>query len=142
MSENSVRGVGVQSGGEVHMQGSRVCANSQEGVFVSGARSQVTLLDNDIASNGTKGVGVQSAAAALLIGNRVQSNAEEGVFVSDPGSQVTVRDSNVARNGMKGIGVQAGGQAPAPPPPPPGTDRTRRVPHPVLSGHAASLTPY
>jgi hypothetical protein len=26
--------------------------------------------------------------------------------------------------------------------PPPRTNRTRRVPHPVLTGHAASLTPY
>ena len=33
-------------------------------------------------------------------------------------------------------------QAPPPPPPPPRTNRTRRVPHPVLIGHAASLTPY
>ena len=31
---------------------------------------------------------------------------------------------------------------PAPPPPPPRTKWTRRVPHPVLIGHAASLTPY
>jgi len=31
----------------------------------------------------------------------------------------------------------------APPPPPTSrTKWTRRVPHPVLSGHAASLTPY
>jgi hypothetical protein len=30
----------------------------------------------------------------------------------------------------------------APPPPCPRTNRTRRVPHPVLIGHAASLTPY
>ena len=28
------------------------------------------------------------------------------------------------------------------PPPPPGTKRTRHVPSPVLSGHAASLPPY
>jgi len=28
------------------------------------------------------------------------------------------------------------------PPPPPRTNRTRRVLHPVLIGHAASLTPY
>jgi hypothetical protein len=28
------------------------------------------------------------------------------------------------------------------PPTPPGTKRTRRVPSPVLSGHAASLSPY
>ena len=31
---------------------------------------------------------------------------------------------------------------PPPPPPPPRTNWTRRVPHPVLIGHAASLTPY
>ena len=31
---------------------------------------------------------------------------------------------------------------PPPPPPPPRTKWTRRVPHPVLIGHAASLTPY
>ena len=31
--------------------------------------------------------------------------------------------------------------APPPPPPPPLTNRTRRVPHPALIGHAASLTP-
>ena len=30
----------------------------------------------------------------------------------------------------------------SPAPLPPRTDRTRRVPHPVLIGHAASLTPY
>jgi hypothetical protein len=29
-----------------------------------------------------------------------------------------------------------------PPPAPPGTKWTRRVPHPVPIGHAASLTPY
>ena len=32
--------------------------------------------------------------------------------------------------------------APSPPPPPPRTKWTRRVPRPVLIGHAASLTPY
>ena len=31
---------------------------------------------------------------------------------------------------------------PPPPPPPPRTKWTRRVPHPVPTGHAASLTPY
>ena len=30
----------------------------------------------------------------------------------------------------------------APPPAPPRTERTRRVPPPVLNGHAASLPPY
>ena len=29
-----------------------------------------------------------------------------------------------------------------PPPPPPRTNRTRRVLHPILIGHAASFTPY
>jgi hypothetical protein len=35
-----------------------------------------------------------------------------------------------------------GAAGPLPPPPPLRTDRTRRVLHPVLIGHAASLTPY
>jgi len=34
------------------------------------------------------------------------------------------------------------GPAVTPPPPPPRTKWTRRVPHLVLIGHAASLTPY
>ena len=34
------------------------------------------------------------------------------------------------------------GAPPPPPHPPPRTKWTRRVPHPVLIGHAASLTPY
>jgi hypothetical protein len=38
--------------------------------------------------------------------------------------------------------VKGGRQVPPPPFPPPRTKRTRRVPHPVLIGHAASLTPY
>jgi len=39
---------------------------------------------------------------------------------------------------LDGEGVRLG----PPPPPPLRTNRTRRVPHPVLIGHAASLTPY
>ena len=35
-----------------------------------------------------------------------------------------------------------GRAAPPPPPSPPRSKWTRRVPHPVLIGHAASLTPY
>ena len=39
-------------------------------------------------------------------------------------------------------GVTISKASPPPPPPPPRTKWTRRVPHPVLIGHAASLTPY
>jgi hypothetical protein len=38
--------------------------------------------------------------------------------------------------------VDEGGQATDGSPPPSRTEWTRRVPHPVLIGHAASLTPY
>ena len=45
--------------------------------------------------------------------------------------------------GDHGAGANAVGDARAPPPPPLSrTNRTRHVPHPVLIGHAASLTPY
>ena len=39
-------------------------------------------------------------------------------------------------------GRRASGPPKLAPPPPPRTKWTRRVPHPVLIGHAASLTPY
>ena len=39
------------------------------------------------------------------------------------------------------MGAAAWSAPASPPPPPPRTKRTRRVPHPVLIGHAASLTP-
>ena len=41
---------------------------------------------------------------------------------------------------VKGMPVQQ--VTPPPPPPPSRTNRTRRVLHPVLIGHAASFTPY
>ena len=42
-----------------------------------------------------------------------------------------------------GYGLEDGeGRPPPPPPPSLRTKWTRRVPHPVLIGHAASLTPY
>ena len=43
-----------------------------------------------------------------------------------------------ARAFLEGLGVAEAKVAP----PPPRTKWTRRVPHPVLIGHAASLTPY
>ena len=50
-----------------------------------------------------------------------------------------------AEGGRADAGAQPAempGGAPPPPPPPPRTKWTRRVPHHVLIGHAASLTPY
>ena len=43
---------------------------------------------------------------------------------------------------MEALPIAAADRRPPPPPPPPRTKWTRRVPHPVLIGHAASLTPY
>jgi hypothetical protein len=55
------------------------------------------------------------------------------------GRAVVARVPGVVRQ-MEGRSVA---QARLPPPPPPlRTNRTRRVPHPVLIEHAASLTPY
>ena len=59
------------------------------------------------------------------------------------------RERDAASARIKGLEVELAevgrarerrGGAPALPPPPPRTKWTRRVPHPVLIGHAASLT--
>jgi hypothetical protein len=49
-----------------------------------------------------------------------------------------------SKRGQSAVRLQPNTLAPrgAPPPPPSRTKWTRRVPHPVLIGHAASLTPY
>ena len=49
---------------------------------------------------------------------------------------------HLARALGEGGGLQDLELGPLPPPPPPRTKWTRRVPHPILSGHAASLTKY
>ena len=42
---------------------------------------------------------------------------------------------------LQQLDMESNGKQTPPPPPPPRTKWTRRVPHPVLIGHAASLTP-
>ena len=57
-----------------------------------------------------------------------------------------VSRADLAEAGLAGLGpADAAALRGAPPPPPPPPSRTkwkRRVPYPVLIGHAASLTPY
>jgi hypothetical protein len=54
---------------------------------------------------------------------------------------VDAAQASIAR--QQGRAQRATGRHRAPrPPPPPRTKRTRRVPHPVLIGHAASFIPY
>jgi hypothetical protein len=56
---------------------------------------------------------------------------------------VPVEELREARRALVGLSGMAPRPLARPPPPPPSrTKWTRRVPHPVLIGHAASLTPY
>jgi len=70
---------------------------------------------------------VQYRLLRLLAGSQQGNSTARVVAVGDPDQSVY---------GWRGADAQV------PPPPPPRTIRTRRVPHPVLIGHAASLTPY
>ena len=90
----------------------------------------------------------------VLIGHAAESRRRAGGGRADRARGHGVGCAAVARRGARGgfrgrqlllalRGVRRRAQVPARPPPPPfRTNRTRRVPHPVLIGHAASLTPY
>jgi hypothetical protein len=66
-----------------------------------------------------------------------------GAATSAPKARKTVFCAQCARlSHRRGQQGARGGPRQAPPPLLPRTNRTRRVPHPVLIGHAASLTPY
>ena len=66
-------------------------------------------------------------------------DAEERFFSEHPAySQLSQR----GLIGTRYLARRLPPRRPPPPPPPSRTKWTRRVPHPVLIGHAASLTPY
>jgi hypothetical protein len=102
----------------------------------------------------TAGLG---AAVGLLAGGPVGAlfGAAASVLTSRKNNVAgaTVRTAAKAAGAMWGVGSQAASKVEAGPvgdvvktglrcPPPPRTKWTRRVPHPVRNGHAASLTPY
>ena len=85
----------------------------------------------------------RKGTAAVLQGvQRVQEGVQQ-LFATAAGleeaQEAQARDA-LARH--RALEAALAAQAPPPPPPPSRTKWTRRVPHPVLIGHAASLTPY
>ena len=78
-------------------------------------------------------------AARLEAAEGARAVAEEGLRAAE-GVGAIARGAR----GADSMSVAARERAPAcpPAPPPSRTKWTRRVPHPVLIGHAASLTPY
>ena len=83
------------------------------------------------------------ARHAPLLLPTVRATARDGVASALPHPRMTGGVAGVGRHGrVLFLGPAGQPGAPAPSPPPPRTKWTRRVPHPVLIGHAASLTPY
>jgi nitrous oxidase accessory protein NosD len=106
-----------------------------------------------LAGNGLYGLVVQNGGTAEAEGSRFRGNKHAGILAHGRGSACAALGSDVSANGEMGIGVQNGaevrlertrvagnihaglfvdGEANPPSPPPPL----------VLSGHAASVTPY
>jgi hypothetical protein len=97
---------------------------------------------------GTGGVGLSNAPVVAVhdAGGNLVISAAAGAAAA---IQVTLQDAWLpAESGACAAAGGGGNNATGlsscvvPPPPPPRTKWTRRVPHPVLIGHAASLTPY
>jgi hypothetical protein len=88
---------------------------------------------------------------AIPYAGRPETPAFDGTWAGDVGFDPLVISGNLdmkwlreaeLKHGRVAMLAAAGSIAQARPPPPLRTNRTRRVPHPVLIGHATSLTPY
>ena len=73
-----------------------------------------------------------------------ESSAQGAVWAEAEAEAEAEADADSGGGGVRGAAERALELMQALPPPPPSsrTKWTRRVPHPVLIGHAASLTPY
>jgi hypothetical protein len=82
------------------------------------------------------------AATRLLHSLRTLLATPAVARAAEPSALAAVAQALLARVAEKPDAPQLAVRLPPPPSPPLRTNRTRRVPHPVLIGHAASLTPY
>ena len=88
------------------------------------------------------------APVSFVLGMRGGCTGRPGVAFSKGRAVYEWREGQGTRRSRPGVhaasitGLDADASGRRPPPPPPRTNRTRRVPRPVLIGHAASLTPY
>jgi hypothetical protein len=131
----------VRRGGACALSRSRVAGNELVGVLLHGAGAAGDLTDVLVEKNGLGGVHVSAAAEPRLVRCKVRDNGGTGVMAKTGGSPV-LHDCVVAGN--RGVGLWFAQEASGlvdkcEVPPPSRTKWTRRVPHPVLIGHAASL---
>ena len=86
----------------------------------------------------------QWSLCSALISQRLQSRQWKDIVLAKPSVERAAQILAGEGEGVAGAAPRASFDpqvsAPPPPPPPPRTNRTRRVLHPVLIGHAASLT--
>ena len=131
----------MRRGGACALSRSRVAGNELVGVLLHGAGAAGDLTDVLVEKNGLGGVHVSAAAEPRLVRCKVRDNGGTGVMAKTGGSPV-LHDCVVAGN--RGVGLWFAQEASGlvdkcEVPPPSRTKWTRRVPHPVLIGHAASL---
>ncbi len=113
-------GVAIQDGATLSATGCTVQGNSDIGVFATGARTTVELVDDLILDTlpspdgtGGRGIGVESGAGLTATGCTVQGNTEVGVLARDEGTTIdlvetTIRDTLALPDGTAGIGLQVG----------------------------------
>ena len=109
---------------------------------LSGVASAELFLGDTNMTGFLAGVGdVRGPAYAPFGADGVARFRDMSIALEADGLRMTVRAAGLVYNSPE-FNVKQGPPARWPPSPPPRTNRTRRVPHPVLIGHAASLAPY
>ncbi|MCW2498347.1 MAG: Carbohydrate-binding and sugar hydrolysis, partial [Frankiales bacterium] len=101
-------GIGINVPGRswVVVRGFEVGPTTNEGIRVSGASSNVTIMGNHVHHAGSpvkgsteNGIAVRgSTVDTTIVGNTVESNSDSGIFVSDTSTRVLVERNETFRN--------------------------------------------
>ena len=103
-------GISVQAAARVRVENCVISGMASDGIHVTAAGAELSVLDTIVRDNGGTGIGVAADIPSISLNHvRSEHNAVDGFHVApapgSPGAIATVADSVFAHNGANGIGA-------------------------------------
>jgi parallel beta-helix repeat protein len=100
---NAEPGLGVEDGGTLKMENSRIYNNGGDGLELWDETSECVVVNCDIHDNGVNGIHLSNSEDVTLIRNNIYNNGGHGIFIYDIYGVADVRENSLSDNGMWGI---------------------------------------